>query len=308
MSENSMRSIFGNSSNTIYTYREGQDVELNTVSANLTNSLPAVKCEPGIGYWIKLPAFVSVNWSDIASNRYNLLSNDSPLPVRNPNNVLTWSGSNGSVQLVPFDSDVSGVAFLRYRLLTPLSSYVQKIYLDEIVTRNYGSTDYDLSAKISVTNTGSATVHFGIEEYDENKSSTGTTETSVTVTGTPQTITETLTSGTDYYVRPYIKITETNAQTDGLKVFIREAFFSADPGLLTSVTQPVNDGWNLIGSASSLSTVTTDGSFVSQFYGWNAKLEGTGSYVVLEDSTKLEVGKGYYFNFSGSTEYDIDES
>ena len=307
VSENSMRQIFGNTSNTIYTYQDGKDQELNTVSANLTNDLPAVKCEPGIGYWIKIPQVITVDWSEIATQRLNLLSNDSTVAFRVGNTVYTWSGSNGSVAIAPFNSVVEGEDYLRLTLSTPLSSYSQKIYLDEIVTRNYGATDYELSAKFSVDNAGSATVYLGIEEYDSSKSSTGTTETAVTVTTTPQTITETLTSGTDYYVRPYIKIVETSPQSGGLKLYIREASFSADPGLLTSVTQDINNGWNLVGSVSSLTSITTDGTISANFYAWNPRL-GTGNYVLVQDQTKLEPGKGYWAFFTTATEYTVNES
>jgi len=308
LSENSMRKIFNNGVNTIYTYQEGVQANLNAVSANLTNDLPAVKCEPGIGYWIKLSQDIGINWSTIALIRYNLLSNDAPVALRDNDIPYTWSGSNGSVALLSFNSFVNGEEYIRLTLSTQLASYSQKIYLDEIVTRNYGATDYELSAKFSVYNAGSATVYLGIEEYDSSKSSTGTTETSVTVTSTPQTITETLTSGTDYYVRPYIRILETSPQSGGLKLYIREASFSADPGLMTSVTQSINEGWNLIGSVQSLSTVTTDGTISIDFYGWNPS-QGSGQYEVLTDTTKLLPGKGYYVNFAGgATEYDIDES
>jgi len=308
LSENSMRKIFNNGVNTIYTYQEGVQKNLNAVSANLTNDLPAVKCEPGIGYWIKLPQDIGVNWSTIAEIRYNLLSNDAPVALRDNDIPYTWSGSNGSVALTSFNSFVEGEEYIRLTLSTFLSSYSQKIYLDEIVTRNYGATDYQLSAKFSVDNAGSATVYLGIEEYDSSKSSTGTTETAVTVTGTPQTITETLTSGTDYYVRPYIRILETSPQSGGLKLYIREASLSADPGLMTSVTQSISEGWNLVGAVKSLSTVTTDGTIDTFFYGWDPS-EGTGQYEVFTDTTKLLPGKGYYVNFAGgATEYDIDES
>jgi len=307
MSENSMRKIFNNGINTIYTYREGVQANLNSVSANLTNDLPAVKCEPGIGYWIKLPQDVDVNWGSIATNRYNLLSNDSPVAQRGNDIPYTWSVSFGNGILLAFNSVVDGVEYLRLNQLSPTSSYTQKIYLDEIVTRNYGATDYELSAKFSVDNAGSATVYLGIEEYDENKSSIGTVEEQITFTTSPSLFAETLTSTTGYYVRPYIKITETNSQAGGLKIYIREASFSAEPGLMTSVTQSVINGWNLVGAGSSISTITTDGSISSSIYTYGVIDDGEG-YILITDPTKLRPGKGYYVNFSGATEYDIDES
>jgi hypothetical protein len=102
---------------------------------------------------------------------------------------------------------------------------------------------------------------------------------------------------------------ETNYQTGGLKLYIREQSFSAEPGLMTSVTQSVDEGWNLVGSVKSISTVTTDGTMDNFFYEFGRDENGQGVYKALTDKTKLRPGRGYYIYFAGgATEYDIDES
>jgi hypothetical protein len=215
----------------------------------------------------------------------------------------TWEIESG-IGITSFLSTVDGIEYRRITFVPGASSYSKKLYLDDIVTRNYQSGNYDLSVKLSAEFDDNATIYLGIEEYDSSETSVTTSETAISPTGTPATFTETFTSGSNYFVRPYIKVVETSAPTEELKLYIREVHFSAEPGFATnSITHDASQGWVLAGSLSVTSEITTDGSFVTDgIYSFR-----NGTYV-LAFANDLRPGRGYWVYLNGSpTQFTIDE-
>ena len=265
------------------------------------------KAESGKGYWINLRGDINVNFGDYSNVRFNLLSNDTPVATAASATSVpyTWEIESGTVGITGFLSTVEGSQYRRIAFTPATSSYSKKLYLDDIVTRNYQSGNYDLSVKLSAEFNDNATIYLGIEEYDSSETSVTTSETAISPTGTPTTFTETFTSGSNYFVRPYIKVVETSAPTEKLKLFIREVNFSAEPGFATnSITHDAVQGWVLAGSLSTTSEITTDGSFVTDgIYEFR-----NGNYVPAF-ANNLRPGRGYWVYLNGSpTQFTIDES